>query len=69
MHPQVMRVELAFVIARLLSTILKQSWLEVPEDRMKANITPIIKKQQEQGPRELQAHRAEWAGRAESEVD
>ena len=45
LHPRVLR-ELAEVIAKLLSTIYRHSWLsgEVPEDWRLADVTPIYKK-------------------------
>jgi len=56
MHPQVLR-ELADDTAEPPSIIFERSWRtgEVPEDCRKASVTPVFKKGQEGGPRELQA--------------
>ncbi len=45
LHPRVLR-ELADVVAKLLSIILRQSWLtgDVPLDWRLANVTPIFTK-------------------------
>ncbi|KFP24910.1 RNA-directed DNA polymerase from mobile element jockey, partial [Colius striatus] len=51
MHLRVLR-ELADVIAKPLSIIVKQSWRtgEVPEDWRKANVTPVFKKGRKEDP-------------------
>jgi len=56
MHPRVLR-EVADVIAEPLFTIFERSCRtgEVPEDWRKVNVTPVFKKGQLRGPRELQA--------------
>jgi len=56
MHPRVLRL-LVDVIAEPLSIIFERFWRtgEVPEDWRKTNVTPIFKKGQEGGYRELQA--------------
>ena len=51
LHPRVLR-ELADVVAKSLSIILQQSWLtgDVPEDWRLANVMPIFRKGQKDGP-------------------
>ena len=51
LHPRVLR-ELADVVAKPLSIILRQSWLtgDVPADWRLANVMPIFKKGQENDP-------------------